>query len=148
MKKTIISLSLILLVSFCLTGQKQIKYYRLDFVKTIKGKITEITKEKSYYKKDFTVIYLNEKKSGKIYRLEVAPDWFFKMDMMKGSYIEVTGSYRNNNNLNTIMTQSIIYGGENFQFRDKNGFPLWRGRGKYFKKEMKAGRRMKSRGHY
>jgi hypothetical protein len=129
MKKTAISLCVLLLVTAGIFAQKQLRYYRVDSVKTIKGEITDIKSEKSYHKNNFTVIYLKEKKSGEIYKVEVSPEWFFSMDLMKGSRIEITGSCTLENGMNSMMTRSIAYQGEIIHFRDKNGFPLWRGKG-------------------
>jgi len=155
-KKTIILLSIILfLQSAGLTfpetdNPARLTYYRVDKVKTLRGDIADIKKEKCFYKKDFIVIYLKEKKSGEIYRLEVSPGWFFAVDLMKGSRIEVTGSYSKENNMNLIMTRAITFQGEVYQFRDKNGFPLWRGKGKGMRQPRKGkGRgKMKGRGRY
>lgn len=109
---------------------KSIVYYRVDKVITIRGKVTKITSEKSYHKKEFTVIYLEDKKSGKTFRVDVSPQWFFKMDIMTGSFVEVTGSYSRTGGVHMMLTRSITYGGEHYEFRDKMGFPLWRGRRK------------------
>ncbi len=105
MKQIIIILSILLLAWPGLDAQKQIKYYRMASIKTIRGKIKEITWEKCYQKKDLTVMYVEEKQSGDIYRVEVSPAWFFHMDLVKGSRIEVAGSYNREKNRNTIMTR-------------------------------------------
>ena len=147
MKKFVIFLSILLVIKVGTFAQKQIKYYRVDSVKAIKGEIVDITSEKSYHKRDFTVIYLKEKKSGEIYRVEVSPQWFFNMDLMKGSKIEVIGSYcRMEDDKHLLMTRSITFQGELHQFRDKYGFPLWRGKRKYMKPGGKG--RMRRRGQH
>lgn len=129
MKKTVFFLCLLLVVTAGISAQEPIKYYRVDSVKTIKGEITDIKIEKSFHKNNFTVIYLKEKESGEMYKVEVSPEWFFSIDLMKGSIIEITGSCTRENNVYTMMTRSIAYQGEIFHFRDKYGFPLWRGKG-------------------
>ncbi|MCP5108232.1 MAG: hypothetical protein GY950_32905 [bacterium] len=146
MKKYLILIILLAVWGTRLYPQKQIKYYRVDSVKTIKGKIVTITNEKSYQKKDFTVIYLEEKKSRQIYRVEVSPEWFFNMDLMKGSNIEVTGSSSRVGENPQMMTRSIAFQGELHQFRDKYGFPLWRGKRKYIKGIRKG--RIRRRGKH
>jgi hypothetical protein len=129
MKKIAISFCVLLLLTIGSFAQQQIRYYRVDSVKTITGEIVDIKNEKSFHKNNFTVIYLKEKESGEIYKVEVSPEWFFSLDLMKGSKIEITGSCTSENGTNSMMTRSITYQGEIFQFRDKNGFPLWRGKG-------------------
>jgi len=128
MKKTVLFLWLLMLSAAAAAAGEQIKYYRVDSVKTIKGEVVDIKSETSFHKSDFTVIYLKEKKSGAIYRVEVSPDWFFNMDVMIGSKIETTGSCTVENGVNLVMTRSIAFQGEIFHFRDKYGFPLWRGK--------------------
>ncbi len=134
MKRAIVIFSFMLLLTPLFYTQKiypqkkQLKYYRVDRVKTVKGEITAVKNEPCYDKKNFIVIYLKEKKSGNVYRIEVSPQWFFSMDLMTGSRIEVTGSYSQKGNMNLIMTRSITFQGEHFRFRDKSGFPLWRGK--------------------
>lgn len=122
-----------------------IKYYRLDKVKTITGEIQEIKSEKRYQGRDFIIIYLKEKKTGDVYRVEVSPEWFFHLDLMQGSLIEVTGSYSKMGENHIIMTQSIAYQGEIHQFRDKHGFPLWRGKRKQGKGRGKGQMRRRGR---
>lgn len=128
MKKTVLFLCVLLLSIAGIRAQEQIKYYRVDNVKTIAGEIVDIKSEKSFHTSDFTVIYLKEKKSGEIYKVEVSPVWFFNMDLMKGSKIEITGSLFPGNETHLVMTRSIAFQGEIVHFRDKNGFPLWRGK--------------------
>lgn len=171
--------SLILLLSGSLSAYppESIKYFRVDKVVTVTGEITDIKSEKSYHKNNFIMVYLKEKKTGQSYKIEVSPDWFFNLDLMKGQRIQVTGSINtvknaplnsentyntsntnntnNTNNLNNlnngketgqnlIMTQSLVFQGQIFHFRDKSGFPLWRGKGKYYKKS--GGRRQQQKG--
>lgn len=110
------------------TVNSTVNYYRVDKVETIGGEIIRVESEKCYNQNDYTVIYLKEKKSGAIYRVEVSPQWFFEVDLMAGSRIEVTGSVNKSGNVNNIMTRSIMFRGQLFEFRDKHGFPLWRGK--------------------
>lgn len=107
----------------------KVNYYRIDKVKTIRGEIIRVNTEKCYEQNDYTVIYLKEKKSQTVYRVEVSPLWFFEVDLMTGSRIEVTGSVNKTGNVNHVMTRSIMFRGELYEFRDKHGFPLWRGKG-------------------
>ena len=127
---------------------QQVKYYRVDQVITLKGEIIEIKTEKCYQDKDFIVLYLKEKKSGDRYRVEVSPGWFFTMDLPTGSQIEVTGSTGKVGETDLLIAQSITFRGELNQFRDKSGFPLWRGKGKYMKDARQGKGKRKQRGRH
>jgi len=122
-----------------------IKYYRVDNVITLAGKIDAVKTEKCYrQKKDFIVLYITAKE--KNYRVEVSPQWFYQLDLTQGAQIEVTGSYSHMNNLDQIITSKILYQGKVYLFRDKNGFPLWQGKRKQkgrssMGKRMRKGRR-------
>lgn len=109
---------------------QSLKYYRVDSVKTIEGKITDIKNEKCYSDKVFIVIYVKENKTGDPYRVEVSPNWYYNMDLMTGSRIEVTGSVTPGGQMGQVMARSIMFQGQVFQFRDNMGFPLWRGQRK------------------
>jgi len=127
------------------SSASHVDYYRIDTVRTIYGEIMDIRTEKSFKKKDFTVLYVKEKKTDKLYRVEVSPQWFFDLDLMVGSRLEISGSVKPGGDLNRMMTRSITYQGDVFHFRDGNGFPLWRGRGRF--KERSGGGKRHQRGH-
>jgi hypothetical protein len=150
MKKIVITLNILFLLTIAVFAEQQVKYFRVDKVKTIRGEITDIKTEKSYHKNDFIVIYLKvkEKTGEEIYQVEVSPEWFFAMDLMKGGKIEVTGSYCTIDGQNLMMTQSITFQGEKYEFRDKYGFPLWRGKGKYMKQGYRGKGKRKRRGRH
>lgn len=150
MKKIVITLNILFLLSVTVFAEQQVKYFQVDKVKTIRGEIIDIKTEKSYHKNDFIVIYLKvkEKTGEEIYRVEVSPEWFFAMDLMKGSKIEVTGSYNTISGQGLMMTQSITFQGEKYEFRDKYGFPLWRGKGKYMKQGSRGQGKRKRRGRH
>lgn len=150
MKRAMITLNIIFLLIVTVFAEQQVKYFQVDKVKTIRGEIIDIKTEKSYHKNDFIVIYLKvkEKTGEEIYRVEVSPEWFFAMDLMKGSKIEVTGSYSAISDQSLMMTQSITFQGEKYEFRDKYGFPLWRGKGKYMKQGYRGRGKRKRRGRH
>jgi hypothetical protein len=60
--------------------------------------------------------------------VEVSPRWFFEVDLMVGGRVEVTGSVNTIEGVHHVMTRSIMFRGELYEFRDKYGFPLWRGK--------------------
>ncbi len=129
--------------------EQHYKYYQVDNVQTISGEIVKLKQEACYpNKKHFTVIYLKEKKSGQIYRIEVSPNWFFTLDLFEGSRIEVTGSHSQEGDNHFVITQSITYQGEIHRFRDEHGFPLWRGKGKRMKRGNGSGRGNRRRGRH
>jgi len=150
MKKIVITLSILFLLVVTVFAEQQVKYFQVDKIKTIRGEITDIKTEKSYHRNDFIVIYLKvkEKTGEEIYRVEVSPEWFFAMDLMKGSKIEVTGSYCTIDGQSLMMTQAITFQGEMYEFRDKYGFPLWRGKGKYMKPGNQGQGKQKRRGRH
>jgi hypothetical protein len=150
MKKIVITLNILFLLFVTVFAEQQVKYFQVDKVKTIRGEITDIKTEKSYHKNDFIVIYLKvkEKTGEEIYRVEVSPEWFFAMDLMKGGKIEVTGSYSTISGQGLMMTQSITFQGEKYEFRDKYGFPLWRGKGKFMKQGFRKKGKRKRRGRH
>jgi hypothetical protein len=170
----ILPASLFFLLSGALPADaaEAIKYFRVDKVVTVTGEITDIKSEKSYRKNNFINIYLKEKKTDHLFKIEVSPDWFFNLDLLKGQQIQVTGSVcsmkgnslinentSNVSNLNSvnntkpgkfagqllIMTQSLVFQGQIFHFRDKSGFPLWRGKGRQYKSSGHRQQRQKGR---
>ncbi len=103
------------------------KYFRVDRIVSVTGKILKIRTEKSYHKRIFIILDLLEKKERKVYKIEVSPQWFYNLDLIEGNIIKVTGSLIKSKKRIILMAQSIIFEGEIFNFRDRNGFPLWRG---------------------
>ncbi|MCP4214572.1 MAG: hypothetical protein GY765_07940, partial [bacterium] len=101
--------------------------------------IVSVKTEKLASAKKYAVIYLKEKTSGEIYRVEVSPRWYFHLDLIMGSRIEVTGSFSKSGSTRVIMTRTITSRGKRYHFRDKHGFPMWRGTRKQ-KRRVKRGR--------
>jgi len=146
MKKVAIIYILFLLTLAGFASQK-VKYFQVDRVKTFKGEITDIKTEECY-QNEFIILYLKEKANGEILRVETSPDWYFNLDLLKGSKVEVAGSYSQNEQQNTIIVQSITYRGEVYAFRDKFGFPLWRGKGKHMNRGQQGKGKHKRRGRH
>lgn len=121
-----------------------IKYFNMASVKTIRGKVIEIIQEDSKQQHPFVVISLLEKNSETRYRVEVSPEWFFRIDLMTGSQVEINGSDISNEKEHIMMAASITFQGERYQFRDRYGFPLWRGQ-KEMRKGSEQGKGMKYR---
>jgi hypothetical protein len=137
----------VILWIFFITGYsypalENIKYYRVDKIITVTGEITDIKTEKSYHRSYFTVVYLKEEKSNRVYKIEISPDWYCNLDLVKGQKIRVTGSLNKIGNNDLVMTQFLVFQGKTYHFRDKSGFPLWRGKGRFYKR---AGQRRRRR---
>ncbi len=149
----IITLCFTLLPPALVFPQETVNYYRVDKVITIRGEITDVKNEACFANDEFIIIYLKEAKNKTIYRVEVSPRWFFTTEVKIGATIEITGSSYKTNETEVIMARSMSYQGQMHQFRDKYGFPLWRGKGERMGKgkHMNGGRRgngaMKGRGH-
>ena len=121
------------------------KYFRVDRIVSVTGEILKIRTEKSYHKRIFIVLDLREKKEMKVYKIEVSPQWFYNLDLIEGSIIKVTGSLTKFKKEIFLIAQSITFEGEIFNFRDRNGFPLWRGSRRNKGMMMKGGRKRKGK---
>jgi len=135
-----------LLNSLVIFSQKGFKFYNIDSVIKVKAKVIDIKQEKTYKKNNFIIIYLEELKTGNKLKAEVSPFWFFNLDINKGSLIEIQGSKIKYNKTDYLITKSIIYQGEIYEFRDKLGFPLWRG--KRYNNTSKDNNKKRRRGKY
>ena len=130
--KFIFSLMLILALSLNLAfSQKQETehFYDVDKEMKIVGTIQKIVMEPRYKNTTpFLIVFLDEKKSTKSYKVELSPKRFFDYDLHKGENLTVTGSFFQTgvNNLN-IIAREIRLRGETLILRDKHGFPNWRG---------------------
>ena len=82
------------LISIPSYGQKTQHFYNVDTEITVEGTIQEIIMEPRY--KDtspFLVVLLEEKKTKKLYQVEISPVWFFDQDFYKGEDLTVKGSF-------------------------------------------------------
>ena len=130
MKNCLIFLaSLFLLTTFSIS-QKSPHYYNVKSERKIEGTIREISMEPRYRDSaPFIVLKLEEKRTRKIYNVEVSPVWFYDVDFHKGEELEVIGSFflSKRQELNLI-AREIRFRGKTLLLRDKHGFPNWRGR--------------------
>lgn len=129
-RKFIFSIMLILIISLSLAfSQKPQHFYDVDKEMKIEGTIQKIVMEPRYKNTSpFLIVFLDEKKSKKSYKVELSPKRFFDYDLHKGENLTVTGSFyqKGVNNLN-IIAREIRLRGETLFLRDKHGFPNWRG---------------------
>jgi hypothetical protein len=146
MKKLSIGI-FILLLFVAVWSEGRIKYFKRDRIQSIKGLVLEVKNESCYQKKNkFAVIYLKEAEKDTLIRVEVSPHWFFKLDLKKDDSIEVSGSCVQMEGKLQVMVQTITFNGEIHHFRDKSGFPLWRGKGRFMKGKNK--KKMRKRGWF
>jgi hypothetical protein len=125
----LILLLFLFLISIPLYGQKTQPFYNVDKEITVEGTIQEIIMEPRY--KDtspFLVVLLEEKKTQKLYQVEISPVWFFDHDFHKGETLKVKGSlYSSDGKSLNIIAREVQSRGETLFLRDKHGFPNWRG---------------------
>ncbi len=141
MKRKLVAIFLFLqiLTSSGFGGTDKYKYFRLDNIITVSGEIAKIRMETTNKKNKFVILELKNTKGNKIYVIEVSPLWFYKVDVVVGSLIRVKGSLNNMKEKKIILAQSIIFEGEIYNFRDKLGFPLWRGGNRGFRNQNRKG---------
>ena len=141
MKNCLIFLaSLFLLTTFSIS-QKSPHYYNVKSERKIEGTIREISMEPRYRgSAPFVVLKLEEKRTKKIYNIEVCPVWFFDVDFHRGEDLEVVGYFflSDRQELNLI-AREIRFRGKTLLLRDKHGFPNWR-RGRRGRKGRRRGR--------
>lgn len=136
----LILLLFLLLISVPFYGQKTQHFYNIDTEIRVEGTIQEIIMEPRY--KDtspFLVVLLEEKKTQKIYQVEISPVWFFDRDFYKGESLTVKGSlYSSDGKSLNIIAREVQARGETLFLRDKHGFPNWRGGKSQMKKRGKG----------
>lgn len=125
----LILLLVLFLISIPSYGQKTQHFYNVDNEITVEGRIQKIIMEPRY--KDtspFLVVVLEEKKTKKLYHVEISPVWFFDHDFHKGENLKVKGSlYSSETRSLNIIAREVQCRGETLFLRDKHGFPNWRG---------------------
>jgi hypothetical protein len=103
-------------------------FYSVDSERRVEGTIEELVFEPRYEDRaPFLILVLEEKDTGKLYRVETSPAWFFDNDLHKGQKIKVVGSYYAKDGVDHLIARQIQAGGETFMLRDSRGFPSWRG---------------------
>jgi len=137
-------LVILLLASFPTFGQKNEHFYNVDKEIRVEGKIQKIGMELRYNDTaPFLIIFLEEKSTKKIYKVEISPAWFFDQDFHQGEPLTVTGSLTSSgkNGLNLI-AREVQMQGDTLILRDKHGFPTWRGgKGLSSRKGRRKGKR-------
>lgn len=123
-----IKISLLLIIlTVPLLSQGRIKYYDIDKVMEISGEVKKKIIREKYKRSDFVILKIIGNKGLKKYLVEVSPIWFYKLDLSEGDSVKVRGSLNIVEKQHIILCQSIIFKDKTYLFRDKYGFPLWRG---------------------
>ncbi len=117
-----------LVFSAIVFSSNRLHFYNLKTVKTIKGTVYDFKVEEGRRGRSrFFYLYIKNKK-GEQYKVELCPEWFLKKDFWAGLNVEITGSIvGSKNNVIFLIAREVNYFGETIEFRDKYGFPLWRG---------------------
>jgi hypothetical protein len=107
---------------------QQDHFYNLDTERQVEGVIQEVLFEPKYESRaPFLVIVLKEKETGRLYRVEVSPAWFFNYDLHQGEPAKAVGSFYTKDGESCLIARRLQAGGETFTVRDSRGFPNWRG---------------------
>lgn len=115
-------------LSGALTQQKGLHFYNVDREITVSGTVNEVLLEpRSKDKANFLVVILEEKQTGRLFKVEISPAWFFQQDLHQGEPLQITGSLVNEGSLGLVMARRVRFRGELLNVRDKHGFPNWRG---------------------
>jgi hypothetical protein len=103
-------------------------FYNVDKEVSIRGTVREVIMEPRHQgTAPFLMVILEEKTSGKQYRVEISPVWFFEQDLYQGESLNITGSLVAEGTVNLIMARQVRFRGEVMTVRDKHGFPNWSG---------------------
>lgn len=135
-KKTLSSFVLFIFLVLPFSGQKAQHFYDVDKEIQIEGKIKKIVMEPRYKTTaPFLVLVVQDKKSQLEYNVEVSPTWFFSRNFHVGEDLRVMGSTYSDGTTKNLIARQIMTRGKWHVFRDKNGFPSWRGRKMQHKKK-------------
>jgi hypothetical protein len=108
--------------------QEPTHFYNVDKEVSIRGTVRKIIMEPRHENTaPFLMVILEEKTSGKPYRVEISPVWFFEQDLHQGESMSITGSLVAEGTVNLIMARQVRFRGEVMTVRDKHGFPNWSG---------------------
>ncbi len=103
-------------------------FYSVDTERRVEGVIKDLLFEPRYEDRaPFLILLVEEKDTGKIYRVETSPAWFFDNDIHKGEKVKVLGSFYSKDGADYLIARQIQAGGQTFVLRDSRGFPEWRG---------------------
>lgn len=107
-------------------------FYDVDKEIKVQGTVQKIAMEPRYKNTSpFLIVFLDDKNSEKVYKVELSPKRFFDHDLHQGESLTVTGSfYQTEAATLNIIAREVRFRGETMMLRDKHGFPNWRGRKK------------------
>ena len=111
-----------------LSAQQSQHFYNKDTEKTFEARVEKIMMEPRYEGTSKFLILVVKDSKGQDLICEVSPSWFFSKDFHRGERLNITGSlYEGLEGEAHMIVRQIRLQGELMVFRDKNGFPNWRG---------------------
>lgn len=109
-------------------GEQPDHFYNVDTERRVEGTIKQLIFEPRYEKgAPFLILLVEESQTGRVYKVEISPVWFFDHDLHKGERVKITGSLYAKDDALFIIARQLQVGGETFLLRDRRGFPGWRG---------------------
>ncbi len=120
---------LLILGAGLFSGQQEPQhFYNVDKEVNIRGTVRQVIMEPRHADTaPFLMVILEEKATGKQYRVEISPVWFFEQDLYQGESLSITGSLVSEGAVNLIMARQVRFRGDVMTVRDKHGFPNWSG---------------------
>ena len=126
--KKVLLISILAFSAASLNAQQPQHFYNKDTEITLEGRVERIILEPRYEGASKFLILVVRSSRGQDYICEVSPSWFFSKDFHKGEHLNITGSsYQGEGGAAHLIVRQIRFQGELMVFRDKNGFPNWRG---------------------
>lgn len=120
---------LLLTLALSLAAQGGYHYYDPARQLTLSGKVTAIATEPMYQGGSPFLILTVATEQGPV-RVEVAPRWFFQLELAAGMTVRVTGSPAGDDATGSwVIARELVTMGRRIELRDPQGFPLWRRQG-------------------
>lgn len=114
-------------------------YFDPDHQVTFSGRLAAFRIEPMYAGRTPFII-LTVESEGRTMRVEVAPRWFFRLDLAVGMQVRVTGSGIDRPDAPAwIIARELVIQGQRYELRDAHGFPLWSRRGAGHGSEARRG---------
>lgn len=114
-------------------------YFDPDRQVTFSGRLAAFRIEPMYAGRTPFIILTVESEE-RTMRVEVAPRWFFRLDLAVGMQVRVTGSGIDRPDAPAwIIARELVIQGQRYELRDAHGFPLWSRRGAGHGSEARRG---------
>jgi hypothetical protein len=104
-------------------------FYDVDAETRVEGAVQDIRLEPRYEgTAPFLILDLKEKKTARLFQVEISPAWFFSRDLHVGESLRIVGSLVSQPGQPALLiAREVMVQGEMITVRDKKGFPSWRG---------------------